>query len=52
MAAGILLIREAGGFVSDLDGGTDMLDKGNIVAGNEAIHKVLQKTVKKPLAPR
>ena len=52
MAAGILLIREAGGFVSDLDGGTDMLDKGTIVAGNEAIHKVLQKTVKKPLAPR
>ena len=35
MAAGIVLIREAGGFVSDLDGGTDMLTKGHIIAGNE-----------------
>lgn len=52
MAAGILLIREAGGFVTDLDGGNDMFGKGTIVAGNEAIHKVLMKTVKKPLAPR
>ena len=49
MAAGILLIREAGGFVSDLDGGTDMLGKGSIVAGNETIHRLLQKTVAKPL---
>ena len=52
MAAGILLIREAGGFVTDLDGGSDLFGKGTIVAGNEAIHKVLMKTVKKPLAPR
>ena len=34
-AAGIVLIREAGGFVSDLDGGGDMLAKGHLVAGNE-----------------
>ena len=26
IAAGLLLIREAGGFVSDMDGGQDMLD--------------------------
>lgn len=52
MAAGILLIREAGGFATDLDGGNDMFDKGTIVAGNEAIHRVLMKTVKKPLPPR
>jgi myo-inositol-1(or 4)-monophosphatase len=37
MAAGILLVREAGGYVSDLDGGDDMLDKGHIVCGNEVI---------------
>ena len=30
MAAGLLLVREAGGFVTDLDGGDDMLGKGNI----------------------
>src|ERR1051325_7368117 len=35
LAAGIVLVREAGGFVSDLDGGDAMLAKGHIVAGNE-----------------
>ena len=35
MAAGIMLVREAGGFVTDLDGGDAMLAKGHIVAGNE-----------------
>ena len=49
MAAGILMIREAGGFVSDKEGGPDMLDSGSIVAGNEAIHRALLKALKKPL---
>ncbi|MCR5856617.1 inositol monophosphatase family protein [Mesorhizobium sp. J428] len=49
MAAGILMIREAGGFVSDGDGGTDMLGRGSIVAGNEVIHKALLQTIRKPL---
>lgn len=52
MAAGILLVREAGGFVSDMDGGQDMLDTGTVVAGNEIIQRALLKTVKKPLAAR
>jgi myo-inositol-1(or 4)-monophosphatase len=38
MAAGILLVREAGGFVSDLDGTDAMLSKGDIIAGNETMH--------------
>jgi myo-inositol-1(or 4)-monophosphatase len=37
MAAGGLRVREAGGFVSDLDGGEEMLAKGHIVAGNEVV---------------
>lgn len=41
MAAGILLVREAGGFVSDLDDGDAMLAKGHIVAGNEPMHRAL-----------
>ena len=41
MAAGVCLIREAGGFVSDLDGGDDMLGKGDICAGNVHIRKAL-----------
>ncbi len=39
MAAGILLVREAGGFVTDANGGERMLETGSIVAGNEAIHR-------------
>ncbi|BCH06993.1 inositol monophosphatase [Mesorhizobium sp. 131-3-5] len=52
IAGGMLLIREAGGFVSDMDGGQDMLDNGSVVAGNEVIQRALLKTVKKPLASR
>ena len=52
IAAGILLVREAGGFVSDMDGAQDMLDNGEVVAGNELIQRALLKTVKKPLSPR
>ena len=48
VAAGILMIREAGGFVSDISGGQKMLDSGSIVAGNELIHKALLKTLAKP----
>jgi myo-inositol-1(or 4)-monophosphatase len=45
VAAGILLVREAGGFVTDVDGGADKLPRGavqgSILAGNEAIHGTL-----------
>lgn len=41
MAAGIVLIREAGGQVSDLDAGGDMFEKGSILAGNNYIQKAL-----------
>ena len=50
MAAGILLIREAGGFVSDLDGGQKMFEKSNIVAGNEKIHRDLRSILNKATA--
>ncbi|MFO1374096.1 MAG: inositol monophosphatase family protein [Agitococcus sp.] len=41
MAAGDLLIREAGGMVCDTAGGHDYLKSGNIVAGNIKIMKAL-----------
>jgi myo-inositol-1(or 4)-monophosphatase len=47
MAAGLLLIREAGGYASDLDGRDDMLTKGHVVCGNEASHRWLADTLKK-----
>jgi myo-inositol-1(or 4)-monophosphatase len=37
MAAGLLIVREAGGFASDLDGGDDMFGKREIIAGNETM---------------
>jgi myo-inositol-1(or 4)-monophosphatase len=41
LAAGSLLVREAGGFISDLDGGDAILTKGHVVAGNEVMHREL-----------
>jgi myo-inositol-1(or 4)-monophosphatase len=38
MAAGILIVREAGGVVTDLSGGQKMLETGNILSSNEALH--------------
>jgi len=49
IGAGILLIREAGGFATDKAGGQAMFDNGEIVAGNEAIHRALLKSLKKPI---
>ncbi len=46
MAAGLLMVREAGGFVSDCDGADEMVAKGHIVAGNETIQKELLRTLK------
>lgn len=42
IAAGAILVREAGGFVTDLDGGNKMLDTGGILAGNETIQRALR----------
>ena len=41
IAAGILVVREAGGIVSDLTGQDKMLDTGSIVAANPILHKPL-----------
>jgi myo-inositol-1(or 4)-monophosphatase len=41
MAAGVVIVREAGGYVSDIAGRQDMLKNGTIIAGNEAIHRDL-----------
>jgi len=41
VAAGVVLVREAGGRVSRLDGSEDVLGHGAIVAGNPALHRWL-----------
>ncbi len=41
IAAGDILIKEAGGVITDFGGGHDHLLTGNVVAGNPAIHEKL-----------
>jgi myo-inositol-1(or 4)-monophosphatase len=47
VAAGALLVREAGGTVTDLDGGDDFLTSGNVVAAPRPIHPRLLATVRR-----
>jgi myo-inositol-1(or 4)-monophosphatase len=46
MAAGMILVREAGGFVTDLDGGDEIFARKQIAAGNDAMHRALLKLLK------
>lgn len=50
VAAGVLLIKEAGGIVCDLQGGEDYLKNGNVVAANPIIIRQLLKLIKPHLA--
>ncbi len=52
LAAGLILIREAGGFVSDMKGGNDIFGTGTVVAGNEHIHKALLDVTNRPVPSR
>jgi myo-inositol-1(or 4)-monophosphatase len=45
IAAGLLLVREAGGFVTDFRGGEAGVARGQILAGNDQIHSRLHKLV-------
>jgi myo-inositol-1(or 4)-monophosphatase len=49
MAAGALLIQEAGGVVSDFGGGQNFLQSGNIVGGNLKLHGAILKTIQPAL---
>ncbi|HZU91117.1 MAG TPA: inositol monophosphatase family protein [Stellaceae bacterium] len=52
LAAGILLVREAGGYVSDLAGGHDMMAKGEVLAANDHLHLPLGALLKEKLRAR
>ncbi len=47
IAAGVLLVREAGGFATDYKGGKDVVHNGNIVAANGKLHKQILDLVTK-----
>jgi myo-inositol-1(or 4)-monophosphatase len=51
IAAGILLVTEAGGFVGDLAGGDDYFETGNIVAANPKAFKLMVTELRHNLAP-
>jgi myo-inositol-1(or 4)-monophosphatase len=50
VAAGTLIVREAGGIVTDLAGETDVVRQGPIVAGNPTIHAWLLRLLNDPNA--
>jgi myo-inositol-1(or 4)-monophosphatase len=46
VAAGILLVREAGGIVSDIQGGGNALNAGHMLATNDYLHPIVLKLLK------
>jgi myo-inositol-1(or 4)-monophosphatase len=46
IAAGVILVREAGGFVTDLAGGDTPWISGDVVAGNELMQRELLRLLK------
>ena len=48
MAAGIVIVREAGGLVTDIAGGHNMLKSGGILAANDHLHAPLLQLLKQP----
>ena len=45
MAAGALLITEAGGLIGDLRGGMDHLKKGDVVCASPKLFKAMLQTI-------
>ena len=50
MAAGVIIVREAGGYVTTCDGGEDVFADASIAVGNETIQKELVKALKQAAA--
>lgn len=42
LAAGAIIVAEAGGVITDLAGGNRYLERGNLIAGNPDIHRALR----------
>jgi len=48
MAAGMIIVREAGGYVTDYDGKNNMLSSGSIIVSNDHLHTPLKKLINAP----
>jgi len=51
MAAGVLLVKEAGGIVTNFRGGDSYLETGNIIAGTSKIHHAIMRRIQ-PFIPK
>ena len=49
IAAGILLVREAGGYLSDMSGGHGMMASGDVLAANDHLHLPLAALIKETM---
>ncbi|MDD9908419.1 MAG: inositol monophosphatase family protein [Ahrensia sp.] len=49
VAAGMLLVREAGGFVSEPDPSASIYETGRLIAGNETVHAKMREILNRPL---
>ena len=49
IAAGLLLVREAGGYVSDLSGGQNMMTSGDVLVANDHLHLPLAALLRQSL---
>jgi myo-inositol-1(or 4)-monophosphatase len=45
-AAGALLVREAGGMVTDIAGGERFLETGNVIAGGLKVHNAMLRCIR------
>ncbi len=52
MAAGVLLVLEAGGLVSDLEGGDKFFETGSIVTANPKLHQPMLELIRPHLSER
>lgn len=46
IAAGVLIVREAGGYVSEVEGGHKMMESGSVLAANDHLHLPLGKVLR------
>jgi myo-inositol-1(or 4)-monophosphatase len=49
IAAGLLLVREAGGYVSDMAGGREMMTSGDVLAANDHLHLPLAALIREAM---
>jgi myo-inositol-1(or 4)-monophosphatase len=49
VSAGMLLVKEAGGFVSDFRGGERMVERREVIAANDQLHSKLHKLISQAL---